>query len=356
MKEPQVLTIDQVIERLDTFDALLDARSPSEHAEDHVPGAVSAAVLDDEERARVGTLHKQVSPFAARRIGAALVSRNIASILDGLPADLDRDWQPLVYCWRGGNRSGALATVLARVGWRTTLLQGGYREYRRRVVADLQTAPARHRYRVLAGRTGSGKSAVLMRLAELGEQVLDLEQLARHRGSVLGGLPGDPQPSQKAFESAIWDALRRFDPERPTWVESESKKVGQLHVPDALIAQMRASACVVVDTPDTVRATLLLDEYRHFVEDPTALARRLDALVTHYGRARIDEWKAMTEAGAWQDFVLAILHGHYDPAYDRSMQRNFKRLDEARSVVLRSADAAGVDALARELQALGPGD
>jgi tRNA 2-selenouridine synthase len=349
MTEPYVSTIDQAIDRLDAFDAVLDARSPAEHAEDHLPGAIAAPVLGDDERARVGTLYKQVSAFAARRVGAALVARNIASILESYCADQSRDWRPLVYCWRGGNRSGALATALSRVGWHTTLLQGGYREYRRRVVADLKSLPTRYRYQVLAGRTGSGKSAVLACLAALGEQVLDLERLARHRGSILGGLPGELQPSQKSFESAIWNTLRRFDTARIVWIESESRKVGQLHLPDALILAMRNSACVVMNAPDTVRTSLLLEEYQHFLADPAALLARLDALVVHDGRARIDEWKAMARAGTWHEFVLAILHGHYDPAYDRSMRRNFQRLDAAHSVVLHSPDAQSIEQLSRSL-------
>lgn len=349
MKDALVVRIDDAIRQLDQFDALLDARSPSEFLEDHLPGATSAPVLDDAERARVGTLYKSQGAFEAKRIGAALVSRNIASILETRLAAHGRDWRPLVYCWRGGNRSGSLATVLARIGWRTSVLEGGYREFRRHVIADLAAAPQRLTLRIVTGRTGSGKSLLLERLHALGEQVLDLEQLASHRGSVLGHLPDRAQPSQKRFETLLWDRLRALDPSRTVWVESESRKIGQCQVPESLILRMRESPCVRVDADDAVRARLLLSEYRHFVDDPARLAARMAALRPLHGHERIDEWMRLATAGHWEAFVVALLREHYDPSYDRSMQRNFARLDAARSVVLEGEDPASVDTAARRL-------
>ena len=351
MKDAQSLTIDEAIERLDQFDAILDARSPSEFAEDHLPTAQSAPVLDDAQRAMVGTLHKNAGAFEAKRIGAALVSRNIASLLEGQLAEKPRDWRALVYCWRGGNRSGALATVLARVGWRISVLQGGYREFRRRVIADLTIRPGELRFVVIAGRTGSGKSLLLERLAERGAQVLDLERLAAHRGSVLGRIPGHPQPSQKRFETLVWDRLRGFDPTRPVFVESESRKVGQCQVTDSLIRAMRASPCVVVDAPDPVRVALLMRDYQHLVDAPHELAGRLEALVPMHGRAVVDGWLAAARAGLWDEFVGALLHAHYDPAYDRSMRRNFTQLDDAASVALEGVDEASIDRAAAQIEA-----
>lgn len=355
MKDARIISIDDAVDGLAGFDAVLDARSPSEYAEDHLPGAISTPVLDDEERARVGTLYKQQGSFPAKRIGAAIVSRNIAALLDAPLADRDRNWKPLVYCWRGGNRSGALATVLARIGWHVSVLQGGYREFRRRVVADLALLPARHRFVVVAGRTGSGKSLLLERLAGRGAQVLDLERLACHRGSVLGHLPDRTQPSQKRFETLVWEQLRRFDPSQPVFVESESRKVGGCQVPEQLILAMRASACVVIEAADAVRSTLLLSEYRHFVEAPDRLAERLEALVSLHGRARIDGWMSAARAGRWDDFVVSMLREHYDPAYDRSMRRNFAKLDAAVTLQLAGSDAAALDAAVDGLLAAAAG-
>lgn len=353
MKDPIPLSIDDAVASFDRFDAILDARSPSEHGDDHLPGSRSTPVLDDAERAEVGTLHAQTSAFAARRRGAALVSRNIGRLLDMELSDKPPGWQPLVYCWRGGNRSGSLATVLARVGWRTSVLVGGYREYRRRVIADLAAWPAGLRFVVVAGRTGSAKSRILQALASQGRQVLDLEAIGRHRGSVLGGLPDEAQPSQKLFETGLWDAMRRFDPARPVFVESESKRVGRVHVPDALMRAVRASRVVRIDMPRDARARFLVDDYAHFVEDTASLFARLDCLVELHGRERIAQWKALAEAGAWEEFVAALLQGHYDPAYDRSMQRNFSALQACEPVALGAADPASIERAAAEVAALG---
>ncbi|HLT26111.1 MAG TPA: tRNA 2-selenouridine(34) synthase MnmH [Zeimonas sp.] len=334
MKSPRRIAVADALADAARFDTVLDARSPSEFAEDHLPGAISTPVLDDAERARVGTLYKHESPFAARRIGAALVSRNIASLLEGVLAGKPPEWRPLVYCWRGGNRSDALATVLAAVGWRPSVLDGGYRAFRRHVLDDLARLPPRLRWHVIAGRTGSGKSLVLQQLAARGEQVLDLESLARHRGSVLGLLPDETQPSQKAFETALWDALRGFDPARIVFVESESRRVGRCHVPDAVIAAMRAAPCTQLQAPLELRARLLLEQYRHFVEDPEQLFGRLERLLPLHGHARVDEWKSMVRAQRWQAFVESLLERHYDPAYERSMRSNYAQLDSGEVLTL----------------------
>src|SRR2546421_757874 len=219
------------------FDAIIDARTPSEYALDHIPGAVSAPVLDDAERAEVGTLYKQVSPFEAKKLGASLVAKNVARHIEALFRPHDKNWRPLIYCWRGGKRSGAMAHILREVGWPAETLEGGYRAYRRWVVDALATVPAEIDFIVVHGPTGSGKSRFLSALSRAGAQVLDLEALAAHRGSVLGGLPGEPQPSQKWFESQLLSQLRRLERARPVFVEGESKKIGELQVPEALMAR-----------------------------------------------------------------------------------------------------------------------
>ncbi len=338
MKAPRRISIVDALASDAGFEAIVDARSPAEFAEDHLPDAVNAPVLDDAERALVGTAYKQQSAFVARRMGAAIVSRNIASIIEHRFGDRPPQWRPLVYCWRGGNRSDALASVLAAIGWRTSVLDGGYREFRRHVIAELAGLPSRLRWHVVAGPTGSGKSRLLQHLREHGEQVLDLEAIARHRGSVLGLLPDETQPSQKAFETALWDALRRFDPARIVFVESESRRVGRCHLPDAVIDAMRAARCTSLRAPTDVRARLLLDEYRHFVENPPQLFERLDRLVQLHGHARIESWKEMARAGRWREFVESMLALHYDPAYARSMRNNYARLEAGEALEVDAHD------------------
>jgi tRNA 2-selenouridine synthase len=332
-----------------SYDSIIDCRSPSEYAEDHIPGAVSAPVLDDAERAAVGTLYQQVSPFEAKKLGAALVAKNVARHVETLFAGRDRGWRPLVYCWRGGKRSAAMAHILCEVGWEAQTLAGGYRGYRRWVVSRLQELPSRFEWRVIHGPTGSGKSRFLGALRRAGAQVLDLEHLAAHRGSVLGNLPDRPQPSQKWFESQLLNELSALEPARTVYVEGESKKIGQLQVPEALISAMRASPCVVLDTALEARVGLLIDEYRHFVEDRLALEAQLDCLVALHGRERIARWKSLAAQGAWREFVALVLEEHYDPAYRRSSQRNFPQLEAAARITLRSGDDEAFDTAARTL-------
>lgn len=327
----------------------IDVRSPSEFALDHIPGAVNWPVLDDAERAEVGTLHARESAFAAKQRGAAIVARNIARIVEERCAGKPRDWAPLVYCWRGGKRSGALTHVLCEIGWRAVQLDGGYQTYRRHVVAELARLPAQFPYIVICGLTGSGKSRLLAALASAGAQVLDLEGLARHRGSLLGDLPDDPQPSQKWFDSQLHAALARFDPARPVFVESESRKIGTVQLPDALLARMRDARCVRVDTPLALRVALLKDEYAHFLTEADALGARLERLVPLHGRKTIERWNDAAQAGDFDALVRDLLVQHYDPAYTRSIERNFPKVTAAIAVTPREVGAASFAVLAREL-------
>lgn len=349
MKFPALLPISTVLPDLGGYDTIIDVRSPSEFAEDHIPGAINCPVLDDAERAEIGTLYKQASPFEAKKKGAALVARNIGKHLENTLLDKPRDWKPLIYCWRGGNRSGAMAHILAKVGWQAVQLDGGYKEYRRQVNQALAELPARFRFIVVCGTTGSGKSRLLQTLARHGAQVLDLELLAAHRGSVLGHLPSEPQPSQKMFESRLWHALQGFDPSRPVYVESESKKVGNLRVPEALMEKIRASECVSVQLSQAGRVALLMEDYVHFVEAPEALNSRLDCLAMLYGRDKISHWQQLALEGKMQSLVEELLTDHYDPAYNKSIRRNFTRFGDAMVLEITGISAQAFDAAAGTL-------
>jgi tRNA 2-selenouridine synthase len=331
------------------FPDRIDVRSPSEFADDHVPGAASHPVLNDNERARIGTMYAVESPFAARRAGAAVVARNIATMLEGPFAGKPRDWTPLVYCWRGGQRSRSLVHMMNEIGWRAVQLAGGYRAYRRHVTTELGTLPARFRYRVVCGYTGSGKSRLLAALAAEGAQVLDLEGLAKHRGSLLGDLPLDPQPSQRSFESALFAALQSFDTARIVYVESESRRIGAMQLPDALLAAMRAADCVRLETPQPMRVELLKSEYAHFLAEGTALPSLLARLTELHGKKTIERWTAAAAAADWDMLVGDLLDVHYDPAYRRSIDRNFPRVADA---IVAAPPHIGTDAfraLAREI-------
>ncbi|MGZ8231217.1 MAG: tRNA 2-selenouridine(34) synthase MnmH [Burkholderiales bacterium] len=340
---PLAVTVAQ----LSDFDEVIDVRSEGEYGEDHIPGAINCPVLDDRERALVGTIYKQTSSFDAKKIGAALVSANIARHLQERFHDKPREWRPLIYCWRGGGRSDAFAHVLTQVGWRVGRLEGGYKAYRRVVVAELETLPLHFKWRVLCGLTGTGKSRLLRELGEAGAQVLDLEALAAHRGSVLGNMPDEPQPTQKMFDSLVWKALSGFDARRPVFVEGESRKIGKVRVADALIDAMWKSECVVLDAPIPVRAALLKEEYAHYISDPEALVSQLECLTALHGKEIIRDWQQMARDLRWDALVEALLVRHYDPAYSRSTLKHYPALERAPRHALADASPAAFQRLAR---------
>ena len=300
------------------FDEIIDVRSPAEFAEDHAPGAINLPVLDNDQRAEIGTIYVQQSKFLAKRLGAAYVARNIADHLEGPLSDRPGSYAPLVYCWRGGQRSNAMATVLSQVGWRVGLLRGGYRTYRARVTRELYDSTEPLDLVVLNGGTGSGKTAVLSRLPEVGVQVLDLEALAAHRGSLLGDLPGAPQPAQKMFESRLLAALDALDPARPIVVEAESSRIGELRVPPRLWRAMSAAPEIELMADLDLRAAHVAGIYGAVLDDPAAIKALLDRLPRHHSHETRGEWMTMALAKDAAGLARSLMEAHYDPAYHRS--------------------------------------
>lgn len=337
------------LSQLADFDEIIDVRTPAEFAEDHIPGAINCPVLSDEERITVGTLYKQVSPFEARKTGAALVAKNIARHLETRFRDHPKSWRPLIYCWRGGQRSGAMSIVLSQVGWAAHKLEGGYKTYRRDVLEKLEALPANLTLRVICGPTGSGKSRLLTALANTGQQVLDLEKLARHRGSVLGKLPQQAQPSQKSFESALLQTLQTLDPARPVYAEAESKKIGSIILPATLVAAMHASPCLLLETPLTVRIAGLQEDYRHFIDNPETLTTQLQVLHPFHGSKRLEHWGELARAGDFATLVEELLTLHYDPSYFRATSRNYPQLGKAQHFTPANLTDATLRQLATEI-------
>jgi tRNA 2-selenouridine synthase len=329
-----------------TYSEIIDVRSPSEFVEDHIPGAINLPVLNDTERAKVGTLYKQVCPFQARKLGASLVARNIAQHLDSHFTAKDKAYRPLVYCWRGGQRSNSIALVLSQIGWSVTVLEGGYKTYRAYVRDQLQHLPEQFTYQVLSGLTGTGKTHILRRIANQGVQVLDLEGLANHRGSLLGQeWEGklSPQPSQKHFESLVVQQLQKFDPSKALWVEAESNKIGQVYLPASLWQRMKQAKCIEIQLPQAARIEWLLQEYPHFITHPNLLKHKLEHLKPRYGREKINEWYSLIDGGQWHALVEDLLTHHYDPTYRRSISQCYHSV--ARQLQLADLSNASVDAL-----------
>jgi len=311
-----VLTALSQIDRL-SVDTIIDVRAPSEYAEDHLPGAINLPALSDEERVEVGTIYVQDDRFRARRIGAAHVARNVAAHLEGALSAHDGSWRPLVYCWRGGQRSGAFASILSEIGWRTSVLEGGYRSYRRLVAEMMHDTPLRVRPVILDGNTGTAKTRILQLLARNGWQVIDLEGLANHRGSALGARR-EAQPCQKLFEGMIAQRVARFDPAKPVIVEAESSRVGTLNVPPALWSAMKVAPRVVLSAPQPERARYLARSYADITADHAALASRLDLLRGIRGHAAVDRWQDLARNGAFEQLALELVQAHYDARYDRA--------------------------------------
>ena len=323
------------------FDTVIDVRSPAEFAQDHIPGAINLPALTNEERAEVGTIYVQDAAFRARKIGAAHVARNISKHLEGRLKDMDGSWRPLVYCWRGGQRSGSFASWLVQIGWRAEVIEGGYQTYRSLVHNALYDASLPHRFILLDGNTGTAKTDILHRLANQGLQVLDLEGLANHRGSLLGEMPGG-QPTQKWFETSLAQQLSGFDRNRPVFIEAESSKVGSRIVPPSLWTAMKTAPRIEIDAPLAARATYLASAYSDILADRRRLADRLDPLRRHRGSV-IDQWLSVWDSGDMTELTHRMMEDHYDPTYRSGRKRHAATVLERFSVAaLEETDRANL--------------
>lgn len=344
-----LVAASEVITRLGDFDTLIDARSEDEFALDHLPNALNWPTLNNTERIQIGTLYKQVNPFEARKRGAAIAARNIAAHIEREVIDKPKDWKPLAYCWRGGQRSGALSLILSQIGFRVTLIEGGYKAFRAAMLQDIDQMLPKLRFTVVCGPTGSGKTRLLQALSTQGAQVLDLEALANHRSSVLGAIPGQAQPTQKRFDTLIWHALRQFDPTKPVFVESESKKVGNVSVPASLVEAMRHSPCLNLQLPDSERVALLMEDYDHLVRDVDFLCDRLSVLIPLRGRVVVETWMTLARSGQLAQVVQDLLTQHYDPAYLQSMQRNFVQFEDSKTIAPEDRSIRAMADLSRQI-------
>lgn len=331
------------LDALAGFDEIIDVRTPLEFADDHIPGALNAPVLSNEERVLIGTMYAQESPFKATRLGAALVARNIAEHLETRFADRPRSWRPLVYCWRGGKRSGAMTSWFNMIGWPARQLQGGYKTYRRDIVQALDTLPQRFDYRVLLGPTGTGKTRLLQAIAEAGAQVLDLEALASHRGSLLGALPDQAQPSQKLFETRLILALRKLDPAQPVFIEAESSRIGRVTLPKSLLVTFHQGRCIDLQASMDERVAFLLQDYAALFDDTEGFKQQLGRMIGLHSKKEIANWHAMIDADERETLFRELLSQHYDPAYARSQDNHFSQADTALPYTLHpnAADLTG---------------
>ena len=298
------------------FDEVIDVRSPSEYEEDHIPGSINLPMLDNDQRALVGVEHKQKGPFSARRLGAQIISRNIASILAEHLDSRNKTFKPLIYCWRGGKRSGSIAEVCRQIGWETTVINGGYKSYRKLVVNNLYKEEFPFKIILLGGHTGTGKTEILESLPKMGVQVLNLEKLAEHRGSVFGKTTSS-QPPQKYFESRIMEILTTLNPSQTVVVEAESCKIGNVTVPPALWQKMKQANRINIQVPLEARVKYCLRSYRNLLPNGNDLMELIDKLSPFHAKKLIQEWKNLAKGGDFEELVSQLLLQHYDPRYGK---------------------------------------
>jgi tRNA 2-selenouridine synthase len=347
MKSPTSANVTQLQE----FDVVIDVRTPAEFADDHIPGAVNYPVLSNDERIVVGTMYKQISPFEAKKLGASYIAKKIAHYIENNFMDKPKDWKPLIYCWRGGKRSGSMTHIFRQIGWNAHILDGGYKSYRRSVIDQLNSLPSQFNFQIITGMTGSGKSKVLEKLHALGAQVLDLENLAQHKGSVLGNLPDAPQPSQKMFETLILTQLEKLDSQKIVFVEAESRKIGSLHVPDVLLNAMRQSPCVRIEATTDARVDFLIHDYPYFIDQPDNLIRTIGFLKELHGKETLEHWKNLILSQEWVQLVSELLEKHYDALYKRSQNSNYLHYEKAPCFTTADLSAKGIEILATQILA-----
>lgn len=334
------------------YSAIIDARTPAEFELDHIPGAINCPVLSNEERAIIGTIYKQVSPFEAKRLGASMVAANLAVHLKETFADKPANWKPLVYCWRGGLRSGSMVTWLRLVGWDAQQLAGGYKSFRHHVVEQIDAIVPQLQLRVLCGATGSAKTSVLLALQQQGAQVLDLEGLARHKGSLLGSLPGIAQPSQKNFETLLAQQLQTLDLSRPVYIEGESPKIGRVGLPLLLVQHMRQSPVVEIKASPEARLAYLLRDYAYLGDDVDTLCERLGFLKEIQGNETIARWQQWAQEGNLPALFEELMRLHYDPQYERSQSKHFQQWSQRSSIVANDLSEPSIQQLAQRIAEL----
>lgn len=337
------------MQRFQQYDLIIDARSEREYAEDHIPGAINLPVAKNDEYAEVGTMHR-TDKIQAYLIGVAYSLKNISEYLSTVLIDTPKSTKILVYCFRGGKRSRLWFDALDTIGFKVTKLEGGWKGYRRWVNEQLESVPRQFSYNVLSGPTGCGKTRLLTQLSAIGAQVLDLEELATHRGSVIGALPGQPQPTQKYFDSLLLQKLDRFTPDKPVWVEAESKKIGNIRLPDSLLDTMHEKGRILrLTAPMDQRVILWREDYRHFEEDPEAFVAKLEHLKQFVGNAEIELWNEMARERRMPKLFERIMVAHYDPLYKRSTDRNYSQIEAAPVIDLPSLAPEALKVAAQSL-------
>ena len=311
----ELIQIEQFITLSAKF-PIIDVRAPGEYAQGHIPGAFNIPLFDDEERRVVGTTYKQVNKEAAMYAGLEFAGKKLVKLAkEGERLSGNRKTL-LVHCWRGGMRSKSMVWLFETIGLNCYLLEGGYKSYRRyaREVVD------RPFYlRVIGGCTGSGKTEILEYLDKTGEQVINLEALARHKGSAFGALGEDPQPTTEQFENKLCHVMDSLDTGKPVWIEDESRNIGKCVIPGEIYGKMKAARILFLDIPREKRARHLVKQYAEFPEEE--LVQCVLKIQKKLGGDRTSEALTSIANGDFYTTAMISLH-YYDKAYLFSLEKN----------------------------------
>lgn len=295
---------------------LLDVRSPGEYAQGHIPGAISFPLFSDEERARVGTTYKQQSKDLAMELGLEIVGPKMAGFVREARR-LAPEGRLAVHCWRGGQRSGSMAWLFRQAGFDVITLSGGYKYYRRHVLEKFLDIPLQ--LLVIGGRTGSGKTKILKELAQSGEQIIDLEGIAHHKGSAFGSIGEAAQPTVEQFENDLCAALNALDLHRRVWIENESRSIGRVYIPDAFWKKMRDSTLLNILIPDEARIDNLLQDY--VLTDKSELEDAFLRIDKKLGGQHLKTALEALGAGDYATAARIALH-YYDKTYQHGLDNN----------------------------------
>jgi tRNA 2-selenouridine synthase len=321
----------------------IDVRSPKEFTKGHIPHAVNLPLFNDEERTKIGTIYKQIGRNEAIEAGLEIAGPKMAGFVR-FAKPLAKENKIFVHCWRGGMRSGSMAWLLDMMGYEVYTLHQGYKAYRNHVLNELGRQA---NYIILGGRTGSGKTAILLALREKGEQIIDLERIAHHKGSAFGALGEDPQPTPEQFENNVYCRFSKLDAGKPIWLEDESKNIGKCYIPNGMWAAMSASPMVVIDMPLEVRVERLIKDYSG--QPIGGLKESVEKLERRLGN---EAMKQALQALEGKDFaeVARIALRYYDKAYDHGMKAR-----NAKNITLLSFEKDDMEEIAIRLQGLNNG-
>ena len=305
--------IDFAKNTLNHFDKIIDVRSEKEFSDDSIPTSINLPVLNNDERAIIGNLYSK-NIFESRKLGAQIISKNISKFLK--KNNFKKNDKILLYCWRGGMRSLSMYLVMKSVGYDVQILNQGYKTFRAYIRDFFENQVNKFCFNILGGLTGSGKTFFLNLLSKK-YNVLDLEKISKHKGSVLGDIPNEKQPTQKKFETNIWYEMQKFNVNKKIWVESESNKIGKLSIPNKIFSNMLKGRILNLDICIKDRAKFITKDYKYFIKNPEPVFEKIKILKKFLTNKNFLMLEKNLKTRDFLSFTENLLKFHYDKVYKK---------------------------------------